>query len=243
MVDNRNVFDGIKYAIRGQKCMLNFPRLWATAGIPLLFSALAYFILLAIFIFYRDNMQAVIEAYLAELPNWLQFIKKILASIFQIIMHLFASAVALIICGLTFWLTGKKFIHHSVLELEGEHIPLHNPDPLHLFFKTIGLLFCGALALTAMSMLMLLLAFLPFIGQFVAVVFISYSFCLIYISMLRSYRTINQQEKQNIYGSKLVLPAGFGFAAYVFFLIPIIGIFFMPGIFTGLILMLNSRRS
>ena len=113
-------------------------------------------------------------------------------------------------------------------------------------FKCLQFFYCWVCAIYSINTLLIIIAasilnlFLPFIGQLICVVIISYRFGVTYMAVSGfHYRQTLMQTRERAYRN-FALTLGYGLTIYVIFLIPLAIVFTLPGLIIGGILILSE---
>ena len=237
----QNFFRGVTFAAEGIQEFYKSPQLWKYAVFPLLMILLTYAGLIVAGTFIISGLSAYFAEKCADLPGYLQWLSAVASGASAIAMTFLLSVIAVASLGTLYELFGGLFFD-ALIERYASDL---TPPPVKLDWR-FNLSCIKESVIYSINTLLIIIAasilnlFLPFIGQLICVVIISYRFGVTYMAVSGfHYRQTLMQTRERAYRN-FALTLGYGLTIYVIFLIPLAIVFTLPGLIIGGILILSE---
>jgi len=234
---------GIAWAFRGIGEFFRHPRLWRFVVVPLVLVLAIYFWLfymaLAVWL---PPLQSSVRNFFAG--SWFEFLYRWTEWLITASFYLFLVLVTAFTSGNIFELLGGLCFSHMVRDYETNilHCKIEKLSPAREFSN---LLACGVFSTATLVLYFALFIagfFLPVAAPLATIPFIGYRYAVIYTSeaVFNSGRKLS--DVPILFQGRSGLLYGFGSAAFLMFLVPVLPIFLIPGLVIGGTLMYHHRR-
>jgi len=239
---------GAKYISRGIGLFLRKTALWREAAMPLLVSAAVYLPLMCVCLYLRARMIAYLKEECGKLLHIkIEFLNNLVTSIvFGEIVSMtlgFAVFVFFSVTLLSWRFSGERFCD---LVPERDGTPYAMPKrPKGGSFRTVSALFWLVYffnTLVLVLLLFVLMAWLPILGQLIALSAAGYRFGVMILATIGCGRGLHIWEIQRLARKHIAAVAGLGLGAYFVQLFPFAGLILLPGTISGAALFFRDYR-
>ena len=218
----KEYYKGLLYVSEGIRIFCQRPGLWFYALIPFLFTCIIYALL-------TWGAIGVCQSFTAEvdsiLPSWLGWVGGFF--IYTVIFLLLLIMIA-ITSGTVYEVIGGGFFDRMLQKFAG-------PPPAERKIS-YGIAFCLQMILFGFNTLLLffvgliLCVSIPFLGSVVAFFLMAYRFAIAYLSYTGLYTGMTFKEMKRFARKNLSAVLGYGSGVFLIMMIPILPVFFLPGV-------------
>jgi CysZ protein len=231
----RNFITGAGFAFDGIRLFYQMPQLWKYAAFPLLLILFTYGGMVAAGWYLIKFLSDFFAEKCADLPGFLQWLPAAASSAAAIGVILLVSVIAVVSIGTLYELFGGLFFDALIRNFAGNSCPekLENSDWKFNTHAIIDSIVYSINTLLIMLAAVVLNLFLPFIGEIIGFIVISYRFGVSYLAMCGFHYRKNMLQTRNSAYRNFMLTLGYGVSIYLIFLFPLAVVFALPGLIIG----------
>ena len=244
MAGSMNDFSqGVILVFRGIAEFLRHPRLWRFVIVPLVLVSVIYFWLFYVFLaVWLPQLQAAVRDFF--IGSWFEFLYRCTEFLISASFYLFLVLVTAFTAGNLYELLGGIFFSRMVRDYE-TNILHCKIEKLSFGRDLSNLTACGIFSLVTLILYFALFIagfFLPVVAPLATIPFIGYRYAVIYTSEAAFNDGHKLSEIPVLYRGRSGLLYGFGSMTFLLFLVPVLPIFFIPGLVIGGTLMYHRRH-
>jgi len=234
---------GMAWAFRGIGEFFRHPRLWRFIVVPLVLVSAIYFGLFYVFLFvWLPPLQAAVRDFF--MGSWFEFLYRLTEWLINAGFYLFLVLVTAFTAGNLYELLGGFCFSRMVRDYE-TNILHCEVEKLSAARDLSNMLACGFFSTVTLILYFALFIagfFLPVAAPLAAIPFIGYRYAVVYTSEAVFNDGHKLSEVPILYQGRSGLLYGFGSMTFLLFLLPVLPIFFIPGLVIGGTLMYHHRR-
>lgn len=238
----RELIRGAGFAFDGIRIFYQTPQLWKYAVFPLLLILLTYTGLMFGGWFVMKHIAAFFAEKSSSLPGFLQWLATVASGVSAVAMVFILSVIAVISLGTLYELFGGLFFDALIQRFS---VTMQPPGPekpdwkfnLQGIFDSIIYSINTLLIIIAACILNL---FLPFIGQILSAILISYRFGVAYMAVSGFHYKKTMLQTRELAYRNCMATLGYGLTVYIIFLFPLAIVFTLPGLILGGVKLYNE---
>ena len=234
---------GVILVFRGAGEFFRHPRLWRFVVVPLVLVSIVYFWLFYVFLaVWLPPLQTAVRDFFTG--SWFEFLYRCTEFLISASFYLFLVVVTALTVGNLYELLGSFCFSRMVRDYETNILRCSpgKPSPAE---DVSNMMDCGLFSATTLILYFALFIagfFLPVVVPLATIPLIGYRYATIYSSEAAFNDGHKLREIPVLYRGRQGLLYGFGCMTFLLFLVPVLPIFFIPGLVIGGTLMYHHRR-
>lgn len=234
----KNFSRGFALSFHGIKQFYSMPQLWKYTLLPLLLLIFTYAVLWYIGSCAVESFAGYVEEKCSALPDFLQWLATAAHGVAILLAIMLMMLIAAVSAGTLYEFFGGFFFDALIHRFAGE-VGMKNLPATGWRFILRGVwdtVIYSINTLLIIGAFLILNIFLPFIGQLLMVLIVSYRFAVVYLAMSGFHFKRSMFQTRQAAGKSRMLVLGFGVSIYLMFLFPPAVLLLLPGIILGSVL-------
>ena len=218
------------------------PQLWKYAAFPLILILLTYCGMFVAGWYLVGVVSDFFTEKCASLPGFLQWLATVASSVVAIGVILLFSAIALFSIGTLYELFGGLFFDALIQKFSSDSYSgkACNSDWKFNCKAVFDNIVYSINTLLMILALLVLNLFLPFIGEIIGMIVISYRLGVSYLAMCGFHYQRSMWQTRDLAYKNFMLTLGYGASIYIIFIFPLAVVFTLPGLIVGGVKLYNT---